>query len=120
MAEGENPGRPVFCVGTFKQRALLGLRAKGFEYVGGGSPRSALNGWWKGTATEPGMRVGAVPAWQEATQRDSWSLVSPFLCAAAPTMLATHARNIEMDCAGSLSSSTHLPTLTSWGAASPT
>jgi hypothetical protein len=46
------------------------------------------------------MRVGAVPAKQEVAQRDSWSLLSPFLSAAAPVMLATHARNLDKDCVG--------------------
>jgi hypothetical protein len=31
---------------------------------------AAYNGWWEGTATEPGMRVNTVAAWQKATQVD--------------------------------------------------
>jgi len=50
---------------------------------------AAYDEWWEGTATEPGMRVCAVLAWQEATQRDSWSLVSPFVRAATPVIVAT-------------------------------
>jgi hypothetical protein len=46
------------------------------------------------------MRVGAVPAWQEVTQSDSRSFVPPFLRAAAPVMLATHARNHDKDYVG--------------------
>jgi hypothetical protein len=45
-------------------------------------------------------RAGEVPAWQEATPGDSWILVSPFLRAAAPVMLATHARNLDKECVG--------------------
>jgi hypothetical protein len=41
------------------------------------------------------MRVGVVPAWQEAAQRVSWSLLSPFLRAAAPVMLAAYARDLD-------------------------
>ena len=46
------------------------------------------------------MRVDAAAAWQEATQGDTWCLVSPFLRAAAPVMLATHERNLDKDCVG--------------------
>jgi hypothetical protein len=50
------------------------------------------------------MRLSAVPAWQEATQRETlggpWSLVSPFLRATASVMLTTHARNLEKACVG--------------------
>ena len=53
-----------------------------------------------GTAAEPGTRVSAVPAWQEATQRVSWNFVSPFLLAATQLMLAAHARNLDKDCVG--------------------
>jgi hypothetical protein len=57
-------------LGTIKQRTFSGLRAKGFTEATVVAFEAAYNGWWEGTATEPGMRVGAVPAWQEATQRD--------------------------------------------------
>jgi hypothetical protein len=50
------------------------------------------------------------------------SLVSPFLRAAAPAMLATHTRILDNDClrSASLSSTTHPSTRTSWRAASHT
>ena len=56
---------------------------------------AALDGWWEGTATEPGMCVNAVAAWQKATQVDTWCLVSPFLRLAAPAIIAAHLRNLD-------------------------
>jgi hypothetical protein len=85
---------------TIKQRAFSGLRAKGFAEATAVALEAPYNGRWEGTATEPGMRVGAVPAWQEAAQRDPWSLASPFQREAAPVMLARHARNLDKDCVG--------------------
>jgi hypothetical protein len=85
---------------TIKTSVFSGLRANGFEEASVAALEAAYNGWWEGTATEPGMRVNAVAAWQEATQVDTWCLVSPFLRAAAPVMLATHLRNLDKDCVG--------------------
>jgi hypothetical protein len=43
------------------------------------------------------MRVRAVAAWQEATQVDTWCLVSSFLRAADPVLIATQLRNLDKD-----------------------
>jgi len=83
---------------TTKTRVFSGLRAGGFEKAAVAALEAAYDGWWEGTATEPGMRVNAAAAWQEATRGGTWCLVSPFLRAAAPFMLATHLRNLEKDC----------------------
>jgi hypothetical protein len=83
---------------AIKTRVFSGLRAIGIEAAAVAPLEAAYNGWWEGTATEPGMRVNAVAAWQEATQVGTWCLVSPFLRAAAPVMLATHLRNLDKGC----------------------
>ena len=85
---------------TIKTRVFSGLRAGGFEGASVAALEAAYDGWWEGTATKPGMRVDAAAAWQEATQGDTWCLVSPFLRAAAPVMPATHERNLDKDCVG--------------------
>jgi hypothetical protein len=85
---------------TIKTRIFLGLRANGFKEASVAALEAACNGWWGGAATEPGMRVYVVAAWQEATQVDTWCLVSPFLRAAAPVMHAAHLRNLDKGCVG--------------------
>jgi hypothetical protein len=85
---------------TIKTRVVTGLRASGFEEASVAAFEAAYNFWWKGTATELGKCAGVVAAWQEATQVDTWCLVSLFLRAAAPVMLATHLRNLDKDCVG--------------------
>ena len=85
---------------TIKARVFSGLRAGGFEGASVAALEAAYDGWWEGTATAPGMRVDAAAAWQEATQGDTWCLVSLFLRAAAPVMLATHERDLDKDCVG--------------------
>jgi len=56
---------------TTKTRVFSGLRAGGFEGASVAALEAAYDGWWEGTATEPGMRVDAAAAWQEATQGDT-------------------------------------------------
>ena len=65
-AESRGKAKPQ--LETIKTRVFSGLRASGFEEASVAALEAAYDGWWEGTATEPGMRVNAAAAWQEATQ----------------------------------------------------
>jgi len=47
---------------TTKRPVFWGLRAKSYIEATAVALEAACSEWWEGTATELGMRVGAVPA----------------------------------------------------------